>query len=202
MATKTKETEIVVRDPFAIERAGLILPSPSYAIRNNCQLGQWVKSDGVTPLGNKLDLSLVHLERMYGDLGKTKATHWLQLWAISPSICQERVVFVTYIKSIGLSILGNTILDCALGGKKGQDLIFKTSFTPKSNEYGSYFHLSFEMVERAEDDPKRQEIANFLASRPIFLDTNLPETLFPIGDRDQEELDLELDRRRALKNAA
>jgi hypothetical protein len=58
------------------------------------------------------------------------------------------------------------------------------------------------MVERAEDDPKRQEIANFLASRLIFLDTNLPETLFPIGDRDQEELDLELDRRRALKNAA
>lgn len=205
MARKTNTTtgEITVSNPFSIVRTGgLILPSPTYSIRNNCQLGQWVKSDGVTPLGNKLDLSILHVERLFGDLGKTKAAHWLQIWGISPSVCSEAVVFVTYVKSIGLTILGNTILDCALEGKNPADLIFKTTFTPRSNEYGSYFSLAFETTERAADDGKRQEIEQFLGTMPLFLDTNLPNTLFIAGDRDQEELETELAARRATRKAA
>lgn len=200
--TNKKTGELTIKNPFSIVKNGLIIPSPTYAIRNNCQLGQWMKSDGTTPLGNKLDLSILHIERLYGDLGKTKAAHWLQIWAISPQVCGEAVVFVTYVKSIGLTILGNTILDCALDGKNPADLIFKTTFTPRSNEYGSYFSLAFETTERAGDDPKRQEIEQFLSGCPLLMDTNLPSTLFIANDLDAGELEDELNRRRAERKAA
>jgi hypothetical protein len=201
MATKTdtKTGEVTYQTPFSLAKSGLVLPSPSYSIRNNCQLGQWVKSDGVTPLGNKLDLSILHVERLFGDLGKTKNAHWLQVWAISPQVGNEKVVFVTYVKSLSLTVLGNTILDCALDGKAPEDLIFKTSFTPRSNEYGSYYSLSFDAQERPADDPKREEIKMFLANSPIFLDTNVPNTLFLVGNMTQEELDQEIKERREAR---
>lgn len=206
MATKAidKQTgEITLSNPFSLatSKSNLILPSPSYSIRNNCQLGQWTKSDGVTILGNKLDMSILHVERLFGDLGKTRNAHWLQVWGISPQVCGEGVVFVTYVKSMSLTILGNTILDCALDGKNPEDLIFKTSFTPRSNEYGSYFTLAFDAQERDSDDPKREEINRFLGSIPTFLDTNVPNSLFLVGDMDQSELDAELAKRRAERKA-
>lgn len=201
MATKAidKQTgEITLSNPFSLATSedNLILPSPSYSIRNNCQLGQWTKSDGVTIIGNKLDLSILHVERLFGDLGKTRNAHWLQVWGISPQVGNEKIVFVTYVKSLSLTILGNAILDCALEGKNPADLIFRTSFTPRSNEYGSYFSLAFETVDRAADDPKREAINRFLGSNPTFLDTNVPNSLFLVGSMDQAELDDELAKRR------
>jgi hypothetical protein len=37
----------------------IIIPSPSYSIRNNCSLGRWMKSDGETEIGAELTFSVI-----------------------------------------------------------------------------------------------------------------------------------------------
>lgn len=204
MATKTdKQTgEITLVNPYGgLTKSGLILPTPTYSIRNNCQLGQWVKSDGVTPLGKKLEMAILHTAGLFGDLGKTKASHWLQIWAISEAIGGGKIVFCTYVKGTSLTILGNTLLDAAMEGKGPQDITLESDFIPKSNEYGSYFTLGFTPKDRPQDDPKRSEIEEFLLSAPIFCDTNLPPTIFNCTGMAQEEMEAELDKRRKVKAA-
>lgn len=203
--TQVKEStgEITVQNPFSLDSLGesLVIPPCTYSIRNNCQLGQWVKSDGVTPLGNKLEMTILNLVPYFGDLGKTKASNWLQVWAISPSVGNNSVVFCTYIKGISLTILGNTVLDCAMEKKSPADVIFHTSFTPRSNEYGSYYTLAFEMDDRPADDPLREKIQLFLATPQQWVDTNLPPTMFPSEGMGVEELLEELQARRTERSS-
>jgi hypothetical protein len=191
MSTKTKESTLTVSPNrgFGLTIGDeLILPQPAYSIRNNCQLGQWMKSDGITPLGNKLEMGILNLVNYFGDLGKTRATNWIQVWGVSPQVCNEKIVFVTYVKGTSLTILGNTILDCALEEKNPSDIIFQASFQARSNEYGSYYTLNFEPKDRTKDDPMREKIQRFLGTPQVWTDVNLPATIFPSQGLDQNDL--------------
>ncbi|BFM39939.1 hypothetical protein OLK001_18650 [Synechocystis sp. LKSZ1] len=157
-----------------------------------------MRGDGVTPIGNKLSFSPIHVVPFYGDLGKTKATHWLQVWGVSEQVLSGKSVFVTYIKGQNQSSFGNMILEATLEGKQPQNIIIHSSFIQKSNEYGTYYTLGFEMADRAEDDPMQEKIALLIGSYPQLTDTNIPITLFPSNGLDQSQLDEELDLRRTL----
>lgn len=165
----------------------LFLPTPTYSIRNNCQMGLWLKYDGETRIGNELEFCLIHCQMMYGDLGKTKESYWLQLWGISDQILNGKVVFCTYVKGRSLSLLGNAVLEATLEQKNPLNLLFTSKFIRQSNEYGVYYIIGFEAIDLPADDPRPKMIAKFLESKPIFADTNIPTTLFPVGEMSAEE---------------
>ncbi|MEB3191152.1 MAG: hypothetical protein VKL42_12495 [Snowella sp.] len=179
-------TGLMMRSTSAITKGGLILPELTYSIRNNCQIGQWVQSDGETTITNELSFCIVHLEQMYGDLGKTKGAHWVQLWGISDQVLKGQVVFCTYIKGRSLNLLGNKVLEAHIAEKGASDLLFKSKFIRQTNDYGVYYILGFETEELPAKDPKRKRIDDFLATNPIFLDKNIPPTLFATSDMTPE----------------
>jgi hypothetical protein len=202
MATKEKELEKAIevlknRVGFGLAVSDdIVIPATAYSVRNNCQVGQWMKGDGITPLGPKLSFSPIYVVPFYGDLGKSKATHWLQVWGVSEQILNGKSVFVTYIKGQNQSSFGNLILEATLEGKQPQNVIIHSSFIQKSNEYGTYYTLHFELAERAEDDPMQEKIMMLIAGQPHLVDNNIPITLFPVEG--VESLEEELDLRRTL----
>lgn len=175
-------TRIILSPINKITKDLLFLPTPTYSIRNNCQMGLWLKSDGETRITNELEFCLIHCQMMYGDLGKTKESYWLQLWGISDQVLSGKVVFCTYVKGRSLNLLGNAVLEATLEQKNPSNLLFKSKFIRQSNEYGVHYIISFEATDLPEDDPRPKEIARFLESKPIFADTNIPPTLFPVGE--------------------
>jgi hypothetical protein len=162
----------------SLVKGGFIVPVPTFSIRNNCSLGVWMKSDGESQITNELDFSLLHCENMYGDLGKAKSTHWLQVWGISDQVLNGAVVFCTYIKGRSLNHLGNSILEAVVNEKNIGELLLKSKFVRQTNDYGVHYTLSFEPVEMEKDDPKIKKIKDFMATKPILMDTNIPETIF------------------------
>lgn len=165
----------------------LYLPELTYSIRNNCQIGMWMQSDGETAITNELNFCIVHLESFYGDLGKTKGAHWLQLWGISDQVLNGKVIFCTYIKGRSLNLLGNKVLEATINEQSASDLLFKSKFLRQQNEYGIHYIIQFEMEQLPEKDPKRKLISDFLATNPVFTDNNIPNTLFPTLGRSTVE---------------
>ena len=168
IVTNQDTGEITLSNPFgglAINNGGLILPSPNYSIRANCQVGGWRKSDGETPIngtGKKLDFGIVHCQPMYGDLGLTKAENWIQIWGVSDQVVPN-VVWVTYLKTQSLTLAANTMLELGIEGKRPEDVIFHSMFASKSSSGGSpYFIVTFETSEREANDPLREKIQDFL----------------------------------------
>lgn len=181
-ATKPKEETTLVKTSWGLSKFddSILVPYPAYAIRNNCKLGRWVKSDGETIISKSIDMAIIGIQPIFGDLGKTSACQWLQVWAVSPQILNGRSVFVTYVKKQSLTLLSNTLLEAALENKDSANCLFRAGFTGKSNEYGEYYILSFEQIELATDDPfsvKIAELCNRMGSQ-ILTDSNLPNSLF------------------------
>ena len=169
------------------KKDSLYLPELTYSIRNNCQIGMWMQSDGETPITNELNFCIVHLEGFYGDLGKTKGAHWLQLWGISDQVLNGKVIFCTYIKGRSLNLLGNKVLEATINEQSASDLLFKSKFLRQQNDYGTHYIIQFEMEQLPEKDSKRKLISDFLATNPVFTDNNIPSTLFPTLGRSTEE---------------
>lgn len=170
-----------------LAKAEIIIPSPSYSVRNNCSLGRWMKSDGETEIGAELIFSLLHCESMYGDLGKPKSTHWLQVWGISNQILAGRVAFCTYVKGRSLNLLSSSILEAVLEETKAGELLLKSTFQKQQNEYGVHYIIKFEQLPIEKTDPNIKKIQDLMAKKPIFLDTNIPETLFRTEDMTPNE---------------
>ncbi|WLT40595.1 hypothetical protein NON20_26035 (plasmid) [Synechocystis sp. B12] len=98
-----------------------------------------------------------------------------------------KVIFCTYLKGRSLNLLGNAVLEASMEEIASSDLLFKSKFIKQNNEYGTYYIVGFESLKMPQDDPKRQAITGFLKTNPIFIDTNIPRTLFPVNDMDTEE---------------
>jgi hypothetical protein len=179
--------EIILSPVTQTVEGMLFLPMPTYSIRNNCQTGLWMKSDGETIIGNELEFCLVHCQMMYGDLGKTKSAYWVQVWAISEQIMNGKVIFCTYLKGRSLNLLGNAVLEASMDNQDLVNILFRSKFIRQNNEYGSHYIIGFESSVMAKDDPRHQAITRFLETNPVFIDTNIPPTLFPVNGMDGEE---------------
>jgi hypothetical protein len=179
----------------------IIIPSPSYSIRNNCSLGRWMKSDGETEIGAELTFSLLHCENMYGDLGKAKSTYWLQVWGVSEQILEGRVAFCTYVKGRSLNLLSTSILEAVLNETNVGELLLKSTFQKQQNEYGVHYIVKFEQLPIEKTDPNIKKIQSLMVKKPIFLDTNIPETLFRTEDMTPDESMEKLERIRATIKA-
>ena len=160
-----------------------------------------MKSDGETEIGAELTFSLLHCENMYGDLGKAKSTYWLQVWGVSDQILEGRVAFCTYVKGRSLNLLSTSILEAVLNETNVGELLLKSTFQKQQNEYGVHYIVKFEQLPIEKTDPNIKKIQSLMVKKPIFLDTNIPETLFRTEDMTPDESMEKLERIRATIKA-
>ena len=160
---------------------------PPYNVRNNCQVGQWAKSEDDF-ISNSLDIAIIGTQEFYGKLGKSSG-NWLQIWFIAgpdETRLPKNVVCVTYIKTRSIAQFGQTIIELMSNGEPATG-IFTGSFLKHSNDYGSYASVKFNWRERTEDEKAQLVlIANFLATAPILEDTGLPKTMVKVYDSNYE----------------
>ena len=190
MTTKTDKTnssaiELKVFGKLITEQINYF--KPPYNVRNNCQVGQWAKSEDDF-IGNSLDIAIINTEEFYGKLGKSTG-NWLQIWFVAApeeTKIPKNIVCVTYIKTRSLAQFGQTIIELMSNGEPATG-IFTGSFQKHSNDYGYYASVKFDWRERTEDEKAQLLlIANFLATAPILEDTGLPKTMVKVHEGNYE----------------
>lgn len=65
----------------------IFLGDQPYAVRNDCQVGQWKVGDDDLR-GNRIEISIIKVARYFGNLGKTQNAFWLQLWFVPAPDCK------------------------------------------------------------------------------------------------------------------
>ena len=152
--------------------------NPAYAVRNDCQVGQWKVGDDKF-LGATLDIAIIATNPYYGALGKTKPTSWLQVFFIgSPSETKipTNTVCVTYLKTQSLTNLTQVVVQQMEHTDPGLG-IFTASFTKKVSDLGNYYVVDFTFRDRVESEiPQLELIAQFLEQNPLLTD-NVPATM-------------------------
>jgi hypothetical protein len=189
MATKKDESAITINVFGQLKKDEIRFFGTPYNIRNNCQVGQWAKSE-TEFLGNSLEISIIHTQEYFGKLGKTQPCRWLQVFFIpapKENKAPNNYVCVTYLKTRSLSEFGQKIIELMMNGEPALG-IFTGNFERHSGELGNYFSVKFDWRERTEEEkPQLALIAQFLNTMPLLRDTGLPETMFAVnGDEDIE----------------
>jgi hypothetical protein len=113
-------------------------PSQPYAVRLNCQAGQIAVSEDEY-LGNSMEISIIGVNHLFGSLGKTKDTDWLQIFFIPAPSCKilpKDTVCVSYIKTRSLSQFTQKITQLMENGEPAEG-IFQISFLSHTNEGGN-----------------------------------------------------------------
>ena len=190
MTTKKKENtgsaiELKVFGKLMTEQINFF--KPPYNVRNNCQFGQWAKTEDDF-IGDSLDIAIIGTQEFYGKLGKATG-NWLQIWLVaapSETKLPKNVVCVTYIKTRSLSQFGQTIIELMSNGEPATG-IFTGSFQKHSNNYGNYASVKFDWRERTEDEKYQLLlIVNFLSTSPILEDTGLPKSMVKVYEGNYE----------------
>lgn len=165
--------------------------NPPFAIRNDCQIGQWKLGDSDL-IGNSIEVSILQVKFAEGKLGKTTGS-WLQVWFVaSPNEKKlpQNIVCVTYLKSRSSSAFSNKLVSL-LGNKDcPPDLGFwQFGFEKHSGESGLYYSV------KPDWSPADEKEAAFLAmvadfnEQKLYLhDSNAPDTLVILESNSQEEI--------------
>jgi hypothetical protein len=189
MTTETEKTNstAIIKVFGKLMKEEINFFKPPYNVRNNCQVGQWAKSEDDF-IGNSLNIAIIGTNEFYGKLGKSSG-NWLQIWFVAgpdETKLPKNIVCVTYIKTRSIAQFGQTIIELMSNGEPATG-IFTGSFLKHSNDYGSYASVKFNWRERTEDEKAQLVlIANFLATAPILEDTGLPKTMVKVYDGNYE----------------
>ena len=209
--SKNKEPEVKIFGTIDQEEINFI--TPPYAVRNDCRIGQWKVGENKL-IGDSLAISIIGVRNFYGKLGKARPCDWKQLWFIAApneTKIPVNVVCVTYIKTLSLSALGQTLIEVMQSTEPGLG-IFETSFQQHTNEFGgSYYSVNWQWRQRNPEEMNQLNlIANFLNTKPAFIDSNLPDSMILLkGIEEEKELEFAksevktiLDKRQKLLEAA
>jgi len=169
----------------------IFLPTTPFGVRNDCQVGVWKVGDD-DHRGKTIEISVIKVSQHFGNLGKTKNAHWMQIWFVPAPGCDSlpsNTVCVTYIKSRSISQFSQLITELMQSGEPALG-IFVASFEKHSHEKGIYYSVKWDWKERKSDAEKKQleQIANFLKSKPQLVD--LSTNLIPIDGMSPEEVEL------------
>ena len=161
----------------------IYLGDQPYAVRNDCQSGQWKIGDSDFR-GKEIEISIIKVSRYFGTLGKAQNTFWLQVWFVPAPGCKvlpSATVCVTYIKTRSLSQFTQKITELMESGEPAFG-IFNASFDKHSNEYGTYYSVHWGWRERQTEEERSQldQIAAFLQSRPALFDLGATKQLICI----------------------
>lgn len=178
----------------------IFLPQMPFAVRNDCQIGQWKVGDEDFR-GNSIDISIIKVSQFFGSLGKTKNAQWLQIWFI-PAPSEEKLpsstVCITYIKSRSISQFSQKITELMASGEPALG-VFTASFEKHSGELGTYYSLKWNWRERNTDAEKMQieQIATFMQASPALFDMNNAANLICIDGMSNEEISMLINSARA-----
>lgn len=170
---------------FGTKPPGAIwLGDQPYAVRNDCQAGQWKVGDDDFR-GKSLEISIIKIARFFGNLGKTQNRFWMQIWFVPAPNCSSlpaNTVCVTYLKTRSLSQFSAKIAEL-IGEQEPAEGIFIAGFQKHSNDLGNYYSVCWDWRERNSDQERDQlnAIANFLAIGPLLVD--------PVATRGMIEVD-------------
>lgn len=169
----------------------IFLPATPFAVRNDCAIGNFKVGDD-DMRGKTIDISIIKVSQHFGSLGKTKNTHWMQIFFVPAPGCKNlpsNTVCLTYLKSRSISQFSQKITELMESGEPALG-IFTASFEKHTNEYGNYFSVIWDWRERKTDAEKKQleQIASFLSSKPQLVD--LSTNLIPIDGMPSEEVEL------------
>jgi hypothetical protein len=151
-------------------------PSQPYAVRLNCQAGQIAIGDDEF-LGNSMEISIIGVNHLFGSLGKTRDTDWMQIFYIPAPSCKilpKDTVCVSYIKTRSLSQFTQKITQLMESGEPAEG-IFMISFLSHQNGKGDpYKSVKFDWKPRktAEEKKQLEMIAGFMQSNPNLGDSN------------------------------
>ena len=67
----------------------IFLPNQPFAVRNNCQVGQWAVGDD-DYRGSQLEMSIIKVSQFFGNLGKAKNTQWIQIFFVPVPSCDSK----------------------------------------------------------------------------------------------------------------
>ena len=171
----------------------IFLPQIPYAVRNDCQCGQFKIGDEDFR-GNSIDISIIKASQFFGTLGKTANAQWLQLWFIPAPGCDNlpsNTVCVTYLKSRSISQFSQKITELMASGEPALG-IFTASFEKHSSDVGTYYSVVWGWRERKSEEEKKQleAIASFMQSEPVLFDSNTSDRLVCIDGMSQDELQM------------
>ena len=169
----------------------LFLPQTPFGVRNDCQVGVWKVGDD-DHRGKTIEISVIKVSQYFGDLGKTKNAHWMQIWFVPAPSCQNlpsNTVCITYLKGRSISQFSQKVTELMLSGEPGLG-IFLGSFEKHSHEKGLYYSVKWDWRERKNEAEKKQleQIDSFLNSQPQLVD--LSTNLIPIDGMSPEEVEL------------
>lgn len=144
-----------------------------YAIRNDCQKGQWKVGDDDLR-GKQIEISIIKVSRFFGTIGKAMNTFWLQIWFVPAPSCTTlpaNTVCVTYLKTRSLSQFSAKIAEL-LGEQDPAEGIFVAGFEKHSNDLGNYYSVRWDWRSREteEEEAQLQQIAAFLQTEPVLID--------------------------------
>lgn len=153
--------------------------NPPYAVRNDCQIGQWKVGDDKL-IGKKISLVVIGVNNYVGTLGKAVDCQWLQVFFVPVGDCSlpKDTVCVTYLKTRSLAAFGQKIIEIMEKKDPGHG-VFDASFSKHSGEYGDYHSLDWEWreFEGNEELALAQRIDTFLDQYLDLVDGNLPPTM-------------------------
>ena len=151
---------------FEVEKTDIIR-MPHSGIRNDCSKG--TNFLGPIDVGPKINASVLETKELYGPLGKTEPTDWLQIWFIPEIGSSEDIplkkLLVTYIKKESLQNYRNNEDRVIRGIEKGEyknpaDPVYTTTFIPKMG-IAPYFVLGWKIRKRTDKDNSLEELAAF-----------------------------------------
>ena len=144
-----------------------------YAVRNDCQTGQWKIGDDDFR-GKEISISIIKVARFFGSLGKARDTFWLQVWFVPAPGCAQlpaNTVCITYLKTRSFSQFSAKITEL-LGEQDPAEGIFTGSFAKHTNDLGNYYSVQWDWRSRTtpEEIDQLNVIADFLQSDPPLVD--------------------------------
>lgn len=165
--------------------------TPPYGIRNDCKLGTWKTSD-TDYKGNSLKISILETNTYYGKLGMTTG-NWVQIWFIAApgeKSIPQKTVCCTYIKGRSASSFSQKLIELC-GENDPMDGIFTASFESHQSDLGKYYSLKWDWSARESEEEIEQAklIEAFLDTNPLFVDTNIPDTMVELTDSSPEQIE-------------
>jgi len=169
----------------------IFLPQVPFNLRNDCKVGQW-KVGEEDFRGNQIEISILKVSQMFGSLGQTKNTNWLQVWFVPAPGCENlpaNTVCLTYLKKRSIEQFSQTITELMQNGEPALG-IFQGSFQKHSGDYGVYFSVKWDWRTRqtAAENKQLEQIAEFLGTQPKLVDFAVD--LIPIDGLSSEEIQL------------
>ena len=165
-----------------------------YAIRNDCQVGQWKVGDSKL-LGKEIRIFIVAARKFYGVLGQAKPQEWLQLIFFASNLEEKlprNTPCVTYIKTRSKAMFTNRLIEIAATAGSDKRMVFVASFEKHTGASGTYYSVTFdqEEVEEKSEEEYHDKIVNFLKGFDLgtIQDGDLPGTMVEVTNANPEAI--------------